>query len=94
MNCAIDHASGVAEPVPSPNLNQGRGLSGLSQTCSGIISPELAKPDIVSSRRSASARRPEASSYCPRSPESSAQSRPLPVYFPSQFQLRPSSISP
>src|SRR5207237_1445777 len=29
MNCAIAQASGVAEPVPSPNLKSGRGLSDL-----------------------------------------------------------------
>ncbi len=43
--CAIDQASGVADPVPSPNVKPA--ASGPSQTCSGIRYPALAAPAIV-----------------------------------------------
>src|SRR4051794_31312328 len=104
MYCAIDHAKGVAEPAPSPKANA---EFGLSQICSGIISPSFAKPVIASRRLRAIDRQlaggfvliacfcPQAAiSYSPRSPLSSAQRCPWPVYFRSQFQGLPSYISP
>jgi hypothetical protein len=81
MNCACDHASGVAENVPVPGGNPGDPDGGwLPQTCSGIRHPGLAAAAIAASREFADC--PAESSYSPRSPATIGQIRPIVVWLP------------
>ena len=74
-NAAIDQASGVAEPVPSPSTKPA--ASGWSQTCSGIMYPSLAvAAERVEERRGRAAVRELVLAPLTRR---SGQRRPTPV---------------
>src|SRR5215213_7981693 len=80
---ACDHASGVAEKVPSPSGKPAPPAGGKSgaQTCSGSISPSFAADAMFASHVRAAAELPVSSSYSPRSPPKIGQLRPIVVLF-------------
>ena len=75
--CAMAHISGVAELSGWPKVNPPAPVDP-PQTCSGIWYPELAAPARVASSDCAPVRLPAATSYSPRSPDSTGHGLPTP----------------
>ncbi len=74
---AIAHISGVDELSGWPKVNPPVPVLP-PQTCSGIWSPALAAPAMVCSMDWAPLRLPSATSYSPRSPDSTGHGLPTP----------------
>ena len=94
-NWACDHASGVADSVPSPLGKPGVPDGGWSShTCSGIRPPSLAAPAIAASW--AFAVPPAVRLYSPRSPAKIGHARPrvARVSGGNEFHGSPLSCSP
>ena len=94
-NWACDHASGVADRVPSPLGKPGVPDGGWSShTCSGISPPSLAAPAIAASW--AFAVPPAVRLYSPRSPAKIGHARPCVIRLPSGNESHgaPLAVSP
>ncbi len=90
-NCAADQVSAAAEPAGSPLTNPidaivgsvpngERGMSATSHVCSGIRPTPEPIAAIALARSRAAAVLPWPSSHCPRSPASTGQTCPLPLF--------------